>query len=56
MSKQFKAATCQDILVFVLLGVPMLLLAQVRDAYQFLLLTYRSDVQEFNLSSKINTA
>ena len=52
VSKQFKAASCQDILIFIVLGIPMLLLAQVRDTYQFLMLTYRSDVREFNLSAQ----
>ena len=33
-----------DFIVFLLLGIPLLLLAQVKDAYVFLILMYRDDV------------
>ena len=40
-------STCSDLIFFIIFGVPLLLLAQVRDAYQFIVLSYREDVKEF---------
>ena len=39
----------QDLGLFVLLGLPMLLISQFKDAIQFLSLQYRSDVEELGI-------
>ena len=44
--------TCLDLTVFILLGLPILLLNQFKDAYHFLMLIYRDDVKEFGFESK----
>ena len=36
-----------DLLLFIILGLPMLVLAQLKDTFNFLLLSYRRDVREF---------
>ena len=36
-----------DLVKFILLGIPMLLMAVGKDAYIFLILTYREDVKEY---------
>ena len=44
--------TKKDLIVFVFLGIPILLLGQIRDAYDFARLTYRDDIREFNDESE----
>lgn len=40
--------TLKDLLLFILLGIPILILGQIRDAYDFLKLTYRDDIKDFD--------
>ena len=40
-------ASLTDLVSFILLGLPLLLMAQLRDAVQFLFLEFREDVNEF---------
>ena len=40
-----------DLLTFIFLGLPLLILGQVKDAYIFLSLWYRDDVKEFGLEA-----
>ena len=48
VGKKFKASNFFEILFFLVFGVPLLILAQARDAVQFLMLTYRGDVREIS--------
>ena len=47
-----KKVTWTDILFFFCLGIPILLCAQLKDAYTFLRLIYRDDIKEFNMNEK----
>lgn len=44
--------TQKDLFIFVFLGIPILLLGQLRDAYDFMSLTYRDDIKDFNCNSE----
>ena len=50
--KKASVVSWTDILVFTILGIPLLLFAQVKDAWNFLSLIYRDDTKEFNLNAK----
>ena len=40
--------TLKDLLLFIFLGIPILIFGQIRDAYDFLKLTYRDDIKDFD--------
>ena len=40
-----------DLFMFIILGVPILIIATFKDSYNFLLLSYRKDVMEFGFDN-----
>jgi len=44
--------TQKDLFMFVFLGIPILILGQLRDAYDFMSLTYRDDIKDFSSDSE----
>ena len=40
-----------DLLLFIILGIPMLIVATLRDTLSFLIMTYRDDVKEFGFDN-----
>ncbi len=43
----FHTPTIGEVIFFILIGVPLLILAWIKDIYYFLKSTYREDVKEF---------
>jgi len=42
-----------DLLIFIVAGLPLLMLAWLKDAFYFLKSTYRDDVKEFGFSDSV---